>query len=112
MGRRHAAGRSGNHEAGRARVLEVAAALPVDAKGDTIGGNCDLCYLKGKAKKIALVRQQPSSIGWWLLQEDRTGATFRPHGDTYQRLHLTAFADDGGRVCEIDDDLGDCFCHD
>lgn len=87
--------------------------LPVDEKGDTIGGNCDLCFLKGKAKKLALIKADPRRAEWWIGEERRTGATFRPHGETYEKLHLAVIQDAPAcRVASDDDDLGDCFCHD
>lgn len=75
-------------------------------------GNCDLCMLKGRAKKERIIRDRPDLPGWWIEQEVRTKATFRASGPTYAQLvELAArpmlFADD-----ELDgiDDLGDCVC--
>ena len=43
---------------------------------DSIQGNCDLCFLKGKAKLIQLIRADPSMADWWIEQEKKTGKTF------------------------------------
>lgn len=83
--------------------------LPIDENGATVGGNCDLCFLKAQAKKLRLIRDDPRSVAWWTDQEGRTEQTFRPHGDTYARLHLRALDQSPST---IDDGLGDCYCHD
>lgn len=83
--------------------------LPIDENGATVGGNCDLCFLKAMPKKLRLIRDDPASAAWWVEQERRTGQTFRPHGDTYVRLRVRA---DDRAACTVDDGLGDCFCHD
>ncbi len=48
-------------------------------------GNCDLCFLKSKAKKIQQIRDDPSSADWWVEQERKTGKPFRP-GMPVERL--------------------------
>ena len=40
-------------------------------------GNCDLCHVKGKKKKIDVIRRKPEVAAWWLLAEQFIGATFR-----------------------------------
>jgi 3'-phosphoadenosine 5'-phosphosulfate sulfotransferase (PAPS reductase)/FAD synthetase len=84
--------------------------LPVDETGETYAGNCDLCFMKGSAKKVRLIGEEPGVLSWWLQQELRTGQTFREHGQTVR--HLQVLADE--RRCDLtnDDDLGDCVCHD
>lgn len=32
-------------------------------------GNCDLCFLKSRAKLCAIIREQPGSADWWVGQE-------------------------------------------
>ncbi len=32
-------------------------------------GNCDLCFLKGRGKKAAVLRDNPGFAGWWIEQE-------------------------------------------
>lgn len=34
-------------------------------------GNCDLCFLKGGAKLLGLIKDRPDSADWWAAQEDR-----------------------------------------
>lgn len=83
--------------------------LPLDENGATVGGNCDLCFMKAMPKKLRLIREDASAVAWWQEQEERTGQTFRPHGATYKKLHLRALEPE---ACNVDDGLGDCFCGD
>src|SRR6266850_1160498 len=34
-------------------------------------GNCDLCFLKGRAKRTRIMRDKPSSPLWWIAQEQK-----------------------------------------
>lgn len=78
--------------------------LPVDINGDTVAGNCDLCFMKSGPKRAALAKAEPDRLIWWMAQEARTGMTFRPHGSRYADLLTT--------TTQCDPDLGDCVCHD
>jgi hypothetical protein len=54
-------------------------------------GNCDLCFMKGKAKILRLIRARPSSALWWIQQETRPfgkpgDARFRHDRPPYARL--------------------------
>lgn len=96
-------------------VLAFWKAQPFDLRLRSYEGNCDLCFLKGAGKRRRIMREQPELAAWWIHQEERTGATFRIHSDTYRRL----FDDvqktpefDFGDACASGDDLGDCFCGD
>lgn len=42
-------------------------------------GNCDLCFLKGRDKRGAIVRADPSRADWWIRQED-TAKCSKPDG--------------------------------
>ena len=67
-------------------------------------GNCDLCYLKGRAKLIRLIREDPTLADWWIEQEakvaNRTGPDGRACesmkrfrlGETYAELKAAALA--------------------
>lgn len=81
--------------------------LPLDANGETFGGNCDLCFLKSTAKRHALATAFPERVIWWAHQEARTGMQFRNQKAAYS--HLLALPPE---ICSTEDDLGDCVCHD
>lgn len=34
-------------------------------------GNCDLCFLKGRAKRTRIMRDDPSSAAWWIAKEQK-----------------------------------------
>lgn len=80
--------------------------LPLDANGETFGGNCDLCFLKSTAKRHALAVAYPERVVWWAHQEARTGMRFRDQKAAYANLLTLAPV-----ACTTDDDLGDCICH-
>lgn len=95
-----------------AHASEFDLQLPVDPiTGDTVGGNCDLCFLKGIRKRRMLAQAEPARVHWWAVQEARTGQLFRDHSDTYEKLkNPPAIA--CALPFESDlDDFGDCFCH-
>ena len=39
-------------------------------------GNCDLCMLKSRAKKVAIIRENPGCGSWWSEREILTGGSF------------------------------------
>lgn len=47
-------------------------------------GNCDLCFLKGRATLEAVIRDNPRAADWWIAEEDRCGRTFR-NGISYRQ---------------------------
>ena len=67
-------------------------------------GNCTLCMLKGRAKLIRLIREDPTLADWWIEQEakvaNRTGPDGRACesmkrfrlGETYAELKAAALA--------------------
>jgi 3'-phosphoadenosine 5'-phosphosulfate sulfotransferase (PAPS reductase)/FAD synthetase len=32
-------------------------------------GNCDLCFLKSRAKKVTIIREHPETVAWWIGAE-------------------------------------------
>ena len=82
--------------------------LPLDENGDTYGGNCDLCFLKSTSKRLRIAKENPEWLDWWIEQEDRTGMVFLNHGKKFINLLDVTEAE----ACSVDDDLGDCVCHD
>jgi len=97
-------------------VLAFWKTQPFDLQLQDHEGNCDLCFLKGRAKKEQIIADRPSSADWWIEQEsrflDKSGrpATFRINAPSYATMRETA------RhlpvLCESPDDLGDCACTD
>ena len=39
-------------------------------------GNCDLCFLKGNAKKIQIMKDNPELVNWWIEMESKINSTF------------------------------------
>ena len=109
------------HQAGiqKAEVLEFwknnefDLALPV-INGETIGGNCDLCFLKSLPKIVTLVSQKPERAIWWAKQEEWAitqttgdGNRFRIDRPRYADIHK--FVD---KQMDMFDDSIECFCGD
>ena len=88
-----------------ADVIEWWKKQPFDLGIPSYAGNCDLCYLKGRAKLIRIIRENPSLADWWIKQEakvaNRTGPDGRACdsmkvfrlGETYAELKAAALAD-------------------
>lgn len=95
-------------------VTEFWKAQPFDLRLQSYEGNCDMCFLKGVAKRQRLAEERPDLVGWWAAQEARIGATFRKDGPSYARL--AANARDQRRLPMAMDgdptDTGDCACTD
>jgi len=86
--------------------------------GESLLGNCDLCFLKSLDKKINIVRQHPEKTIWWAKMEELvseinpnyagTGNLFRKDQPSYESMsdfvknQLTLF----------NDESIDCFCGD
>ena len=57
-------------------VLEYWKTKPYDLETPSILGNCDLCFLKGKAAIISILREQPELADKWIDDENKIGATY------------------------------------
>lgn len=66
--------------------------LPV-VNGQSIGGNCDGCFLKSEATIAALSRDHPTRASWWEKHEDNVGHTFSKR---YSRRELREFMERQG----------------
>ena len=89
----------------QADVIEWWKQQPFDLGIPSYAGNCTLCMLKGRAKLIRLIRQDPALADWWIEQEakvaNRTGPDGRACesmkrfrlGETYAELKAAALAD-------------------
>jgi hypothetical protein len=72
--------------------------------GRTLEGNCDLCFLKPRGQRLALIKAKPQTAAWWIRMESLnlaskpSGARFRADGPSY--TDLARFAASGG-ICSI-----------
>ena len=91
--------------------------------GRTMHGNCDLCFLKGGAQKLSLIRENPERAVWWARMESdavqrRSAeglrnprmALFRSDQPSYAQL--LAVATDQGEMFDVEDTLDECACTD
>lgn len=81
----------------KAQVNDWWAAQPFDLglpnNSDSFG-NCDVCFLKSRARRIEVLLHDLSAADWWINAEDRvtdigakaTGARFCKSGPTYRQL--------------------------
>ena len=114
----------------QADVLDWWKRQPFDLGIPSYAGNCTLYMLKGRAKLIRLIRENPSLADWWIEQEakvaNRTGPDGRACdsmkvfrlGETYAELKAAALADrdlfDEAAASDVDSqsDTFDCSCTD
>ena len=98
---------------------------PFDLGIPSYAGNCVLCFLKGRAKLLRLIREDPSRADWWIEQErrvsNRTNAQGRACesmkrfrlGETYEELRAAAFNQaDLFDDAVADTETFDCHCTD
>lgn len=93
-------------------VMEFWRRQPFDLQLKSYEGNCDLCFLKGYKKRMLIMEENPHLAEWWIDQEQTTGFSFRPgqyYSDLYdyttKQMRLPLLPD-------VNDDLGECLCHD
>jgi 3'-phosphoadenosine 5'-phosphosulfate sulfotransferase (PAPS reductase)/FAD synthetase len=84
--------------------------------GRTLEGNCDLCFLKPRGQRLALIKARPEAAVWWIRMESLnlaskpSGARFRADGPSY--ADLARFAADQGDLFDAPDEPIACFCGD
>jgi len=72
--------------------------------------NCDLCFLKGNAIRVSILREHPELGDWWVEQERKRGHAFTKRGrKTY--LDLVKLASQGVAL-QDDATVLPCSCHD
>lgn len=80
-------------------------------------GNCDLCFLKAKWKRILLIQENPGMVNWWKDWEERksqqgvgNGVQFRL-GEPYSELErIASNAKDQSEFCFIKSTEQDIPC--
>ena len=94
---------------------------PFDLGIESRQGNCDLCFLKGKAKLKHLIREEPERAAWWIEQERyRTAVRVQKRPDAERFIMRFTYSDLVREVeseLPFDDDPADdrsisCFCGD
>ena len=85
--------------------------LPVDVRGVSAEGNCDLCFLKHPGKKVSIIRVTPCKADWWIAMEEEFGALFRNDQPNYAALKVMA---EQPQLFDIDfgEDADTCACTD
>ena len=78
--------------------------------GVTDWGNCDLCFLKGKSKRLSIIRERPDLANWWIDAEKFKGQQFRPDEPSYEQMKI--IATDQMSLFDFDDESIPCFCGD
>ena len=78
--------------------------------GVTDLGNCTLCHLKGRNKKISIIRQQPDLADWWIEQEKKVKTSFRIDHPDYATMKMIATTQSDLFEDEEEENAIDCFC--
>jgi len=86
--------------------------------GRTLDGNCDYCFNKPPAQRLALARTGLYPIGWWVRMEDGSvitkatgkGARFTKDGPSYAEIER--FAREQREMFDYDEEAVPCFCGD
>lgn len=69
-------------------ILAYWADMPFDLEIPKRLGNCTLCFLKGRSKRISILRENPEEAKWWIEMEEITGATFDKNWTVKQLLEI------------------------
>lgn len=56
-------------------------------------GNCDLCFLKSKRKKLTILNENPKVSEWWDTMEKAFGSEFQPKFDMMNNLSIEELVD-------------------
>ena len=81
---------------------------PFDLQLKSYEGNCDLCFLKSKAKLQALMRENPGMADWWIAQEAAV-TTDNPAGRRFTDYPYATMADQVTRQGFLFEDDGEEF---
>lgn len=95
--------------------------LYTDSRGRTLGGNCDLCYLKPAAQILSLIREKPERAVWWAHMESvaqaefvekRSGDGWRFRNDRPSYQQMLDYAGQQRDMFDPDEEAIACFCGD
>lgn len=88
-------------------VIDYWKKMPFDLNIKDYEGNCDLCFLKGKKKKMAIARTTPEKYEWWMKMETLTNSRFV---NDYSYAALLDKIKKAPELFDYDDDI-ECFCN-
>lgn len=57
-------------------VREFWSKQPFDLQLRDYEGNCDLCHLKSRRKRLTILKENPEKAKWWIDQERKTNSEF------------------------------------
>lgn len=87
--------------------------------GKTMEGNCDLCFCKPPAQRLALIAQKPSRAVWWIGEEAYAASiSDKPAGAKFNKYtepsyaQLAQYAADQQDMFDPDQEEVACFCGD
>lgn len=92
----------------------------VTVNGRTYEGNCDLCFNKPPAQRLALIKARPQRAVWWIKQEEwAAGISDKPSGARFNRYGEPSYAEIASYAAaqrdaflEEDEEAIACFCGD
>lgn len=61
----------------------------VDLELKDYEGNCDLCFLKSKRKRLTILQDDPVTALWWLTMENKYGSEIQDKFDVRNDLTIT-----------------------
>jgi 3'-phosphoadenosine 5'-phosphosulfate sulfotransferase (PAPS reductase)/FAD synthetase len=79
---------------------------PFDLGLESWEGNCDLCFLKGRGIRKAIIRADPSRAEWWSANEGAHKGK-QERGWFSKRDSIAGLVDEVGRTPGLFDDIGD-----
>ena len=79
--------------------------------GTTDWGNCDMCFLKGRGKRISIARERPDLTNWWIEQERQYDDSFLRNEPNYEEVKRIALDQQDMFADAIDESIP-CFCGD
>ncbi len=85
--------------------------------GTTDYGNCDVCFLKGGRKKMAIIAERPELADWWIEMEEMvsestagSAARFRNDQPSYKEMKIIATTQTDMFGHDMTDETIPCFC--
>ena len=96
--------------------------------GQTVAGNCDLCFLKGTKIKLMLLKEKPELADWWIEKEKQNLKIAEKRRNKILNKVEKRFFDFNRQISYVElveksqeesdqfdmfpDDSISCFCHD